>query len=160
MLNKDEYIQKKKDEYYKRKNEEYVKQKIKQSYKKKQIDKYYTKKNSVNYYSENRKNNILVQLTDNLSKRIYGQLQKLNIKKTFRYNDLLGCTLNEFGEYIESKFIDNMSFDNYPEWEIDHMIPVSAFDFNNEDEIIKCCHYTNLQPLWKHDNRKKSNKMP
>ena len=61
-------------------------------------------------------------------------------------------------KYLVSKLKVNMTFDNYGLWEIDHIKPMSSFDFNDINEIKRCCHYTNLQPLWKHDNRVKSNK--
>jgi hypothetical protein len=49
-----------------------------------------------------------------------------------------------------------MTFDNYgmKGWHLDHIIPLSSA--NNEDEIIKLCHFTNLQPLWWYENLKKS----
>ena len=51
-----------------------------------------------------------------------------------------------------------MTFENYGEWEIDHIKPISLFNLNNENELFECFNYTNLQPLWKLDNIKKSNK--
>jgi hypothetical protein len=44
------------------------------------------------------------------------------------------------------------------EWEIDHIKPISLFNLNNEDELLECFNYKNLQPLWKLENLLKSNK--
>lgn len=72
---------------------------------------------------------------------------------------LLGCTLEEFRLYIENKFQDGMSWDNYGYrgWHLDHIIPLSIVI--NEEELHKLFHYTNLQPMWAIDNIKKSNKI-
>ena len=51
-----------------------------------------------------------------------------------------------------------MNFDNYGVWEIDHIKPVASYDLNNNNEIIQCFNYKNLQPLWKDENIKKSDK--
>jgi hypothetical protein len=50
-----------------------------------------------------------------------------------------------------------MSWENRDEWHIDHIIPLSSA--NSEEELYKLCHYTNLQPLWAEENIKKSNKI-
>jgi hypothetical protein len=52
-----------------------------------------------------------------------------------------------------------MSWHNRELWHIDHIIPCDSFDLSNPDQQKKCFHYTNLQPLWKEDNLKKSNKL-
>jgi hypothetical protein len=44
-------------------------------------------------------------------------------------------------------------------WHIDHIKPCSSFDLTKEEEQRKCFHYTNLQPLWATDNRKKADKI-
>ena len=64
-----------------------------------------------------------------------------------------------FKKYLSKLFTEHMTLNNYGEWEIDHIKPVSSFNLNNEDELRKCFHYTNLQPLWREDNRRKSNKI-
>ena len=78
-------------------------------------------------------------------------------------NRLINSTLNEKSDelkiYLESKFVEGMSWNNYGlyGWHIDHIIPLSSA--NTEDEIYKLCHYTNLQPLWSEDNLKKGCKI-
>jgi hypothetical protein len=82
--------------------------------------------------------------------------KKYENPKTF---DLLGCEFNEFLLYIENKFKDGMSWDNYGYygWHIDHIVPLSSA--KTEDDLKKLYHFTNLQPLWWGDNLKKSNKI-
>ena len=71
----------------------------------------------------------------------------------------LGCTLMELMDHLESKFQDGMNWENYGEWHIDHIKPLSMFDLTNEEDFKIAVHYTNLQPLWAIDNLKKSNKV-
>ena len=73
--------------------------------------------------------------------------------------DILGCTINDFKTHIENNFKDGMTWDNYSYygWHIDHIIPLSSA--NSDEELMKLCHFTNLQPLWYLENLKKSNKL-
>ena len=68
----------------------------------------------------------------------------------------LGCPIEEFILFIASKFSDGMSWNNYGEWEIDHIRPISMFDLTNREDFLRVCHFSNLQPLWKKDNIRKS----
>ena len=99
---------------------------------------------------------------------IHGTIQNLrsHIRKIRRGNGynknsnlskIIGISWDEFRIYFESKFVDGMNWDNHGEWEYDHIIPVSSAKSINEVE--KLFHYTNLQPLWKEDNRRKGNKI-
>ena len=49
-----------------------------------------------------------------------------------------------------------MSWDNYGEWEIDHIIPSASASAINENEIIALNHHKNLQPMWEDENLAKS----
>jgi hypothetical protein len=78
---------------------------------------------------------------------------KRKAKKTEEY---LGCTVAECRAHLESLFLSGMSWDNHGEWHIDHIRPCASFDFNDQEQIKECMHYTNLQPLWAKDNLSKS----
>lgn len=73
--------------------------------------------------------------------------------------DLVGCNINEFRHHIESMFQAGMRWENYGEWQIDHIMPVSAFDHSVPMQIRQCWHFTNLRPLWASENRQKSCKI-
>lgn len=80
---------------------------------------------------------------------------------------LLGCSIEYFISYIESKLLPDMSWDNYGNpngnhsncWHIDHIIPCCNFDLTDINQQKLCFHYTNLQPLWAKDNLSKSDKI-
>ena len=76
--------------------------------------------------------------------------------------DLLGCSMKDFRNYIESQFEPGMTWENhgYRGWHIDHIIPISYFDLSDPEQQKLCFNYRNLQPLWWKDNRKKSDKVP
>lgn len=74
-------------------------------------------------------------------------------RKTTKTELILGCSSEFFKTYIESKFTDNMSWDNMSEWHLDHIIPLAVA--KNKDDVIALCHYSNFQPLWAIDNIRK-----
>ena len=130
----------------------YVKDKINQYYKDK-----FKKECMINKYRKQNMHDIVKKMFENCSKRVGKHLKKFNIEKKHTYLILLGCTLEEFENHIKEKLNDGMNLDNYGEWEIDHIKPVTAFDFTNESELFECCNYKNLNPMWKKDNILKSN---
>ncbi len=85
----------------------------------------------------------------------------IKAKKTMA---LTGCPIKELRERLESKFQQGMTWDNYGrghgKWNIDHIIPVTAFDLSNPVEQAKCFHYSNLQPLWFWQNMAKGTTTP
>ena len=74
---------------------------------------------------------------------------------------LLGCSFEEFRNYIELKFKVGMSWENRSQWHIDHIKPCCEFDLSKKSEQLKCFNYSNLQPLWPEENlaKRKFNKV-
>lgn len=104
--------------------------------------------------------NIHARLSSNLRSRLSKAL-KNNQKLGSAIKDL-GCSIEELRKHLESKWKLGMSWDNYghkPEnWNIDHVVPLSSFDLTDREQLLKACHYSNLQPLWATENYSKSNK--
>ena len=69
-------------------------------------------------------------------------------------NDL-GCTIQEFLSHLESQFSFGMTWDNYGDWELDHIKPLSLFDLTDPVQFKEAANFKNLQPLWRVDNQKK-----
>lgn len=92
-----------------------------------------------------------------MRRRIRGILNSKNLKKRLSCESIVGCSYSELKIYLETKFTEGMSWDNQGTWHIDHIIPLSSAQ--NEEQVFKLCHYTNLQPLWAEDNIRKSNKL-
>jgi hypothetical protein len=67
----------------------------------------------------------------------------------------LGCSIDELKLHLSAQFKSGMSWDNYGQWHIDHVIPVSKFDLTDDAQITKCFNFKNLQPLWAEENLKK-----
>lgn len=80
----------------------------------------------------------------------------IKFKRDFKSSDLLGITISQFKLYLESKFLEGMTWDNHGEWHIDHIIPLVKFDLTKEEDCRKAFHYTNTQPLWAIDNLRKN----
>jgi len=92
------------------------------------------------------------------SARIFEALKTYQTFKRDRTIEYLGCTIEKYTQYLESKFTSEMNWENYGVyWEIDHIKPIDSFDLNIEKNLYVCFHYTNTQPLEKSQNRKKSN---
>lgn len=108
------------------------------------------------YMSNRRKTDILFNLKEIISGLIRSSIISKGYKKLHRTEIILGCSIQEFKEYIENKFIENMSWENHGDWHLDHKTPVSWG--KNEDDIYKLNHYTNFQPLWEKDNLSKGNR--
>lgn len=113
------------------------------------------------YVRDKRKTDSTFRLIENMRSRVSSALRCQDTIKNQTTVDLLSCTPEFLKNYLESKFTEGMTWDNYGKkgWHVDHILPCASFDLTKEEDQKKCFHYTNLQPLWWLDNIKKSNKI-
>ena len=108
---------------------------------------------------ERKKNDPVFNLKCYISRTINRSLKKNGFTKKSRTHEILGCSYEEFKEYIQSQWEPWMSWDNRGlyngsknyGWDIDHVIPQSKA--MTEEELIKLNHYQNLKPLCGYINR-------
>ena len=135
-------------EYYKNKNKEYRnnnKDKIRE----------YQKK----YTKERKQSDSLFKLKILLRISFNQAFKRNNYTKKSKTQEILGCSFEEFKNYLESKFESWMNWDNHGlydgtkdyGWDIDHMIPLTSAI--TEEDVIRLNHHTNLQPLCSKINR-------
>ena len=148
--------------------------------KRKNYDKWYenNKEHRKEYLKEYRENNIekirktkrdyernrkardpLYKLISNFRTAIYQVLKESNVDKNEHYFDVLPYSQEELIQHLENQFTDDLTWDNYGEWHVDHIIPISSFNIQEmgDEEFIKCWSLENLQPLWGEENIRKSN---
>lgn len=79
--------------------------------------------------------------------------------KSARTLELLGCPVPSLLSYLETKFKDGMTWENYgPVWHVDHIRPCASFDLTDPAQQRECFHYTNLQPLFALENLQKGDR--
>ncbi len=101
--------------------------------------------------------NVHFRIKLSLKARIRNALKGKN--KSQSTINLLGCSIKDLKNYLESKFNQSMNWNNYGKiWHIDHIRPCASFDLTKPEEQAKCFHYTNLQPLLVFENLSKGAK--
>lgn len=125
----------------------------------KQLARYYADKPNVLakmrvYLRERKRRDSKLRLKSAIATKVWFDLKR---RKQGRAFDLLGYSLGDLMRHLESRFAQGMTWDNYGEWHVDHIQPVSSFVFTkaSDDGFKACWALHNLQPLWAADNLRK-----
>ena len=105
------------------------------------------------YQKKRLANDILFKLSRNHRRTINKAFKSSGYTKNSSSEKLLGCSYDEYIKYIENKFEEWMTHDNYGlyngelnyGWDIDHIIPISYA--KSEEDIININHYTSTTSL-------------
>jgi hypothetical protein len=148
-----DYDKERKQIHYQNNKDKYIQQSI--EYRKNNTDK--VNQRVRDYRKKRFSEDEVFKLTFTVRSRIRKFLKLTNSIKLGQTFDLIGCTPQELIKYIENLFTDGMNWGNHGEWHIDHIVPLSSA--KTKEDLMKLCHYTNLQPLWAKDNLSKSDKI-
>lgn len=110
------------------------------------------------YMRQRRSIDKLFAIKQNMRARFRFELAKRGEEQLIKANQYLGCSWIFLRDYLAEKFTDGMSWENYGDWHVDHVIPLASA--KRKEELIRLWHYSNLQPLWASDNISKGAKMP
>lgn len=113
------------------------------------------------YQRNRRKTNPQYLISRRIRNRIWSAMKgcKNGTRKPCFTIEAVGCTYLKFKEVLESRMPAGMTFDDLfnGRAHIDHIIPVSLFNMESEDELKLCFSYVNSRPMWSADNLSKSN---
>ena len=97
---------------------------------------------------------MIFQFKRNIRTRIY-----LSLKKDKHTVEYLGCTIPEYLNWL-LKYDTNYTLENRGyEWHIDHVIPLSRFNLENEEQQLIAFNWRNTMPLSCSENLSKNNKI-
>ncbi len=111
------------------------------------------------YMEERRWNDPAFKMLMLLRGRIRCAIKAGAAYKAGRTVDLIGCSIKELMFHLQGQFQRGMTWKNQGKWHVDHIVPYARFNLLDPKEQRKCFHYTNLQPLWGIDNRRKGAKV-
>jgi len=110
---------------------------------------------------ERRESDPIFYLKARMRSSIHATLKYGVGKNGMAWESLTGYTAEELKKYLEKRWLPGMSWENYGEWHIDHIVPISVFNFRNAEDVDfkRCWALKNLRPLWAKDNLSKGSRI-
>ncbi len=107
------------------------------------------------YYHERKREDHVYVLGDRMSAAIRRSLK--SGKEGASWKSMVPYSLADLRKHLEAQFQAGMNWQNYGAWHIDHIRPVSSFDYSSSEDpsFLDCWSLANLRPLWAEDNIKK-----
>jgi hypothetical protein len=111
------------------------------------------------YDNKKYKEDIFHRLRCNMTSMLTTAFNNKGFKKGGRTEEIFGCDYKTLYKHLEDQFVDGMNWGNkgYYGWHTDHKIPLATAV--TEEDVVRLCHYSNLQPLWAKDNLSKGCKL-
>lgn len=99
----------------------------------------------------------------NLRSRLHKAITRASAAKSGKTMELIGCTVPELKIHLERQFTVGMTWETYGHgigrWNVDHRLPCASFDLTDPEQQRRCFHFSNLQPMWHHENVAKGDRV-
>ena len=132
--------------------------KFRENSNKEELREYYRK-----YQNRLNKEDVNHRLAGSLRALIRSALKRNATRKSKKTFELIGCSINELKKHLKKQFEKSMSWENYGDWHIDHIVPIDYFKKNFDLKDVSAqkiaFNYHNLQPMWASENMSKRNKV-
>ena len=70
----------------------------------------------------------------------------LEQNRCFYYAPFFGIDITNFRQWIDNQFDEDTNWENFSDsWQFDHIIPVTYFDFKEENDLKLCWNFTNIR---------------
>jgi len=100
--------------------------------------------------------NIQHQINKNTHNKLWSILKRGSYSA--RTEQIIGLNKTTYLEWLSYNFEGEMCWANYGQvWHIDLVIPASAYDLTNEEQLLSCYNWKNIRPYLKKDNAAKYN---
>jgi len=107
---------------------------------------------SRNYYANNDQRIISI----NMHVRLNAIIKRGSY--SLRTEEVLGVSMGIYLDWLSINFENGMCFANYgKKWQIDLVIPASAYDLTNEQQLLACFNFRIIRPCLKSENAAKYN---
>lgn len=76
-----------------------------------------------------------------------------------QYAVYFGLDFKSLRRWVEMQFTGELSWSNYGKaWQFDHIVPVTYFDFDNEEDLKLCWNFTNIRVEAHPKNKERGNR--
>ena len=83
----------------------------------------------------------------------------LQDNQTSAYAPYFGLDIQSFRNWIELQFTEGLNWDNFgTAWQFDHIVPVTFFDFEQEQDLYLCWNFINIRVERLGEQNNKANK--
>lgn len=81
-------------------------------------------------------------------------------KPAAAYAPYFGLDVKGFRQWIELQFKNGLHWNNFASsWQFDHIVPVTYFDFSNEEDLFLCWNFINIRVERIHLNNNRGNRI-